>query len=167
VFAAVREVLIASVERHEVQHRIDAALAAPRPTPAELAEYVGAATGDDAERSPATRARDELSAYLAELARDRLTSRANLTLLGRFLFDRRSWGTVECYVALIIFQALGRELDVGDGGALVVHGEIDRERVARIYLALTLRSSAELGAAAQALWERLFAAPLPPLRVLW
>ena len=167
VFDAVRDVIIASVERHEVQHRIDAALPTARPVPAPLEQYTGPLLDRRGEpRELVQLARDELSAYLAELARDRLTPRVNFTLISRFLFDRDRWGSAECYAALVIFEGLASELDVAIEGELVVSGSIDREVIAEVYLAVTDRPEAEVRAAAEKLWERLFKASLPAIEIV-
>ncbi len=167
VFDAVRDVIIASVERHEVQHRIDAALPKPRPVPHLLEEYTGPLLDRRGEQRELVQlARDELSAYLAELARDRLTTRVNLTLISRFMFDRERWGSAECYAALVIFEGLAKELGVEIEGELVHRGSIDRELLADIYLAITDRPEDKLRAAAQALWERLFEASMPAIEIV-
>lgn len=161
VFAAVRDVIIASVERHEVQHRLDGERN-DRPIPQPLHRYVG----DDPTAVGAGLARDELSAYLAELARDELTPRVGLTLVVRFLFDRDRWATPECYAALAIVDGLATELGIVLPGDLVADGEVKREVVAHAYLAITARHPAELRAAARALWERVFRAPLPEISLI-
>ncbi len=166
VFGLARNVIIASVERHEVQHRIDAALPAARRVPGELSALTGPRLDRRGkQRKLVALSRDELSAYLSELARDEATPRVNLTLIARFLFDRERWGTAECYAAVVIFEGLARELGI-DTGPLVDRGAIDRPAVARIYLAATDRPVPELRAAARRLWERLFDARLPPIEIV-
>jgi hypothetical protein len=167
VFASVRNVIIASVERHEVQHRIDAALPEARRVPGELEEYTGPLLDRRGKpRATVSLARDELSAYLAELARDPLTTRVNLTLISRFLFDRERWGSAECYAALVIFEGLAAQAGIELDGELVENGEIDRERVADIYLALSAQRVQDLRNFARTLWERLFDAPLPDIDIV-
>ena len=166
VFGSARDVIIASVERHEVQHRIDAALTRARPVPAELEALTGPRKDRRGqERQLVTLSRDELSAYLAELARDPVTPRVNLTLVARFLFDRERWGTAECYAAVVIFEGLAAELDI-DVSTLVQRGKIDRPQVARIYLAVTDKPVEDLRAASLRLWERLFDTALPPIEIV-
>src|SRR5262249_2565298 len=63
----VRAALVASVQRHEVQHRIDFAREQPMQMPPALETFVGK---PDKQGDPSDRARAELSAYLAEIARD-------------------------------------------------------------------------------------------------
>jgi hypothetical protein len=163
LFIDVRNVLVASIERHEVQHRIDSALATPMPMPAALEELVGpieAVRGR--ENRTAALARDELAAYLCELARDTRTTRVNLSLVSRFLFDQQRWGTVECYAAIVMFDGLAGALGL-DGPSVLRGGGIDRERAAAIYLAMTERPPAELRRAAAVLWSELFGRPLPAI----
>jgi len=167
VFAAALDVLVATVERHEVQHRIDAALPSPRPIPAELEGYVGPAKDRHGKpRKLVELARDELSAYSSAMARDARTTGVHLTLISRFLFDRDRWGSAESYAALVIFDGLARELGVEVDGPLVEHGAVARERIARIYLAATAAPPEQVRAAARRLWERLFAAPLSPMEIV-
>jgi hypothetical protein len=163
-FTAVRDALAASVERHEVQHRLDA-LAARTVMPKALEDSVGPLLdGAGKERRGASRARAELSAYLAELARDPKTTRVGLTMIARFLFDRRAHGTGESYAAVIILDGLAEALEVGDRSPLVVRHQVDRHAAARDYLALSTMPPEKLREAAQKLWEKLFEAPLPDLR---
>ena len=161
-FEALRDALASSVERHEVQHRLDSR--SPLPMPEALAARVGPLVQDGRERPPAARARAELSAYLAELARDDRTGRVGLTMIGRFLFDRRLHGSAECYAALAIFEGLAGALAVPDAAPLIVRRSVDRSAVARLYLALAKEPPARIRDAAKRLWEQLFARPLPELR---
>ncbi len=167
VYGVLRDALGASIARHEVQHRLDLATRGERPMPAALEELVGPAYHDGKERTHALSARDELSAYLAELARDERTTRVNLGRLTRFLFDPRMAGTPECYAALVIVDGLEREVGgarpSAGPAARIFRGKLDREAIAASYLALTQRPATELAAAAEKLWERLFDGPLPPL----
>ena len=167
-YAQLREVLVRSVERHEAQHRIDFSRDDPGFMPKALAMYVGPAENDGKERGHAARARDELSAYLGELARDERTPRVNLSMLARFLFKRRLWGTPECYAALVILEGLAAELTIplGDGEGLLRGDLIDRRALADAYLGMTAREGSELRAAARRLWEKLFEGELPPLTKL-
>lgn len=167
VYAQLREVLVRSVERHEVQHRVDFARDDPGFMPKALARYVGPAERNGEERRHAALARDELSAYLGELARDEQTPRVNLSMLSRFLFKRRMWGTPECYAALVILEGLAAELTIpiANGAGLLQGGQIDRDALATVYLAITAREGSELRAAARRLWEKLFEGELPGLKL--
>ncbi len=164
-FVALREALASSIERHEVQHRLDA-LGPPQPMPRALEALVGPldAGGDD--RSGAASAQAELSAYLAELARDARTPRVGLSLVARFLFDRRMHGAPESYAALVIVEGLADGLGVRVGTPLLTAGTIDRRAVAVVWEALVALPPERLREAARQLWERLFAAPLPELRLV-
>lgn len=165
-FEALRSVLAAAIERHEVQHRLDFARAFPPPMPQALEVYVGPARGPEGEeRRFAAQARDELSAYLAELARDDRTVRVGLTLLSRFLFDKGMWGSAESYAALVVFEGLAHLRGLGDV-RLLREGTVDRAALARLYLSLTDLPPETLRADARRLWEALFGEPLPPLRAV-
>ena len=164
-FVALRDALAASVERHEVQHRLDA-LGPPPPLPKALEALVGPLEDAGRERRDAVAARAELSAYLAELARDARTPRVGLTLIARFLFDRRMHGAPECYAALVLLEGLADGLGVRVAHPLVAAGAIDRHAVAEVWGALVALPPERLRAAARTLWEALFAAPLPDLRLV-
>lgn len=162
VLLAVRDEIVATVTRHEVQHRVDFARDRSLRLPRQLAARVGPLTGPKGvERAFAVRARDELSAYLGEIGRDVRTTRLNLTLVSRFVFDRDFWWTAECYAALVILEALARELDLEFPRPATKPDWIDRRRLTDVYLALTEVPPEELRAAARRAWERLFAAELP------
>lgn len=165
-YAKLRDVLVDSVERHEVQHRLDFTLAEGLPMPRALETYVGPAPpqGGEAFRF-AAQARAELSAYLAELSRDPRTTRVNLTMIARFLFKRRLAGIAESYAALVIFEGLAAELAIPAQRPFVQGRRIQRDAVADVYLALTALPSADLRAAAARLWEKLFHARLPELHL--
>jgi len=160
-FDAARAVLIRSVERHEVQHRIDNTHADPLPMPAALEEFVGPLTGPGGKANEsATHARAELSAYLSELARDPDTAGVATTILVQFAIAPPHWGTSECYAALVILEELAKELDLPGREPLVAAHAVERGRVTATYIALTNVPRAQLRDAARRLWERMFARPL-------
>lgn len=164
VFAALRDPLLASIERHEIQHWVDEHGPDEHPYPDALRELIGDARDRDGRpRALAEQSRAELSAYLAELARDRVTGRLGLALLVGFLVDERMSGTAECYAALIILTELARELGVPAPGALIRNRRVDRERAIELYLRLAAASPEALRAASRRAWERLFERSLPAL----
>jgi hypothetical protein len=162
-FEALRDALADSVERHEVQHRLDA-MAPPRPLPAVLEARVGPLTEDGKERWVATASRAELSAYLGELARDARTPRVGLSLIARFLFDADLHGTPESYAALTILEGLGQALGIDGAGAMLRAGKIDRRAASVVWTGLVAAPPERLRDEAGKLWGRLFGAPLPELR---
>lgn len=163
-YATVRDALVDSVERHEVQHRLDYGREGGLPMPPALAAYVGPAGEGESEAFRfAAQARAELSAYLAELARDTRSTRSNLTMIARFLFNPRLQGIAECYAALVIVDGLATELAIPKRGPLVRGGHVDRVVVSELYLALTARPPDELRAAAARRWRALFSADLPTI----
>jgi hypothetical protein len=161
-FASLRDTLGGSVERHEVQHRLDALASEPPRMPEALEARVGALMEDGKERRLAASARAELSAYLAELARDARTPKLGLTMIARFLFDQRLHGTGESYAALTILEGLADRLAVP--GKVLVNHKIDRHAVAGVWLALVALPPERLREEARKLWEALFGVPLPELR---
>ncbi|APR87410.1 hypothetical protein A7982_12759 [Minicystis rosea] len=161
-FTMLRDALAASVERHEVQHRLDARRSEVMPKA--LADRVGPLRQNGRERRHAVTARAELSAYLSELARDPRTVRVGLSAVARFLFDRHLHGSPECYAALVILEGVADALGVPRDAPLVTSGKVDRSAVSRLYLGLAAQPPERLRAAAKRLWEDLFAAPLADLR---
>ncbi|HVY46764.1 MAG TPA: hypothetical protein VHB21_12845, partial [Minicystis sp.] len=164
VFAAVRREIAASIARHEVQHRLDYARPEPLRMPHALEELTGPVEQRGVERRPVARARAEMSAYLAQLARDERTTRVDLTLVFRFLFDDSLAGTPESYAAVAIAEALSEELGAALDGPLVDRGRIVRDRAARIWRRLVDAPQGAIRAGARRAWERAFGEPLPPLR---
>jgi hypothetical protein len=164
VLSLARKLLATSVARHEVQHRADFSRSSVRKTPPALIEFVGMEVSEDgAENKFATQTKDELSAYLGELGRDEITTKVNLTLLSRFLFNRDLWGGAETYVSLVIFQEVGKELGLVVP-PLLENGRIEREKVSSLYLQITDKSPQEIREAAKRAWEKQFGEPLPEMK---
>jgi hypothetical protein len=134
--------------------------------PKSLEARVGPLADGGKERRAAATARAELSAYLAELARDAQSPRVGLTLVARFLFDRRMHGAPESYAALSILEGLADALGVRPAAPLLAGGSIDRRAVSGVWTALVALPPDRLRDAAKKLWESLFSAPLPDLRKL-
>ncbi|MEM7608720.1 MAG: hypothetical protein AAF411_25485 [Myxococcota bacterium] len=148
-----------SVERHEVQHRIDYASDTLERLPPELEALTGALRIEGFDNTRAQRSLAELSAYLAELGASPALSRTRLSLLSRHLYDQSGWGRAECYATLVIFDLLARHLEL-DHGPFVVRRRIDREAIADIHLRVLQRTGAELSAAANAAWSEAFGRPV-------
>jgi hypothetical protein len=155
-----------SVERHEAQHRLDLSDLYRLPMPPALARYVGELPeGFEGKPGLASHALAETSAYLSELARDPLTKRVNLTLLATYLLNTRGWGMAESYAALVIMQGLCEELSI-EHEEFVVRRRIQRDAVAKAYLAMVEVDREKLGKAATDLWQRFFAMSLPELELV-
>ncbi|MFO0658741.1 MAG: hypothetical protein U0165_02755 [Polyangiaceae bacterium] len=160
VFVRLRDRLADTVERHEVQHRIDYSRGFT-PIPSALAELLGIQNPLDApEGGMGARSRDEMSAHLAELTRDDPDVALDILLLSRFLMDRNQWGTPYHVASLLIFQEMARELSIETGGPLVVRGKLQRERVAKLTLALATAPPGQIANAARATWAKLYGEPL-------
>ena len=155
-FAGARHTLVGTVERHEVQHRLDNSHPNPLPMPAALAAFVGK---PDSDREHISHPLAELSAYLAELARDSTSIGVSLAILVQFLVDPVNWNSAECYAGLVILEELAVELGL-DRPLLVVDYEINRDAVVDLFIAITDRPGADLSASARRLWEKMFDRPL-------
>jgi len=160
-YALLEGAYLESVERHEVQHRLDYDQE-DRSLPARLEELAGPLEVHDIENTRAKSANAEFSAYLAELARGPEVVKTNLALLSRFLFDRSHWGRAESYSALVIFEAMAHELGV-EPESMLEGGSIQRDAVARSYLAMRANPASELSRAAAAAWQGAYGRSLPPL----
>ena len=162
-FATLHEAVASSVERHEAQHRLDLALGEAFVVPSELRTVTG--TGEEEHPPWVRRAALELSAYLAEIARDDRSVGTNLALDARFALDAEQWGTPESYAILVMLEVLGEEAAVAREPMTPGH-VIRRGRVAERTIALLDLPRESLRAAAGRAWERLFERPLPPLEVV-
>lgn len=160
-FAKVMAPLVESVERHEVQHRVDYEYKKDGFVPAAVRTLYGLEDPDDIPSANAKRVATELSAYVAELAYDGRTTYLNLTLLSRLLFQKTMWGTAESQVALILFQDLPQRVGLEAPGRLTYRGRVDREKLAEIYLGLLKVDRNKIREAARALWEEQYGRPLP------
>ncbi len=161
-FAAARDQLIASIELHEVQHRLDNLHPDSLPMPPELAALVGAAPSENGDLRPPLA---ELSAYLATLARRPDTIGVDLAILTQYLILEDHWNSAEFFAALVILEQLATSLGLEQRDLIADH-EVDRAAVVDTFLALTDRPPAELGDAARRLWQRLFGRPLETLRTI-
>jgi hypothetical protein len=165
-FVSARGRLVASIERHEVQHRLDFMRSEPLGMPAALERWVGPLEANGRERRGAERARSEMSAYLAQLARDEGTTKADTILALRFLLDQKMQGIPECYAALAILEGLADELAIPIDGPLVENGNISRQRAALLILAVLDKPAEAIRAASKRVWEKSFRSELAPLRRL-
>lgn len=155
------EAFVASVERHEVQHRLDYAQGTLEAMPEPLGRLVGELEVGGHENRLARRSLAELSAYLSELARGPDIVETNLALFAQHLLDRRGWGSPESYAAIIVFEGIARHLGIGHSPLL--SGSVDRAAVADLFVAMREREARQISDAARALWRELFGRPLPEL----
>lgn len=164
VFYAVRDHFARSVEAHEAQHRLDYARGMIG-LPERLAKLMGAEnTMDLAEGGLFARTRDELSAYLAEIAFDKSMPMLELMLLSRFAFDAEQWGGAYCYAALAAIDALGRELGLPDV-QLIGNRSVQREELTERFMAISQKPAEDIRAAARKAWASYYGAQLAELKV--
>jgi hypothetical protein len=139
-FGKIRELAIAAIEHHEIQHQIDAAAGLRGLDGLEPAEAV---------------ARRELSAYLAEVARNRPGTRLAVIKLAGFALSP-SAARLEREVASSILANLAAAL----GGSADSHGA---EALSVATALILLRDREQISGAAGALWADHFGAPLAEL----
>lgn len=159
-FDAVLAAFVASVARHEVQHRIDYQDDRMVHVPAALAELTGETESEDRVNRRAERANAELSAYLSQIARSPEQARTSLLHVASFVMDRNAWSRPEAYAALVVLESLANAAGV-EHGPLVVARRVVRGEIAAIYGALRGRS--DLSALASRAWTALYGAPLAEL----
>lgn len=147
-FAEARELAIAAVEHHELQHRID--LGRERAAPAALAAQPSSIA------APVT---SEASAYLAQIARHPAGARLSVVQLGGFVLG--SAPAVERRVAEAILVALAGEL-----GVPVDPAPRPPEAMGAALSALLAMDGRSLAGAAAAVWAAWFGGPLETLTPL-
>jgi hypothetical protein len=159
VVARVTDVLMGSIARHEAQHGLDDDRDVELPMPVAIAAMAGS-TGRRAESG-----RNELSAYLSEIASDDELARLDVVLLSRFAFDSGAWGYAEGDVAAVLLVEMARAVGVDVGDApLIVGGEYDRARLSKAFIAVVSKPTAEVQVAARKAYEALFGEKLNVLR---
>lgn len=155
-YLAIRDAIADSVERHEVQHRLDLKsdnLDEPLPIP----ECVGALLPDPQAVDLRETVRSELSGYLAQVAREDHVPKTVFTLLLRFLINPRMRASTEGVVAKIVAAELAKEQN------LPVRDLTSESGIALAYRDLTSTPPHELRQAASRAWARLFERDLPKL----
>lgn len=150
------QLIVASVRRHEAQHRLDQERGLAHPEA--LVRLLG-----DAGSPLAVRVRFELSAYLSQLAADVWTPQLTLWNLARHGFRRGTVHGAEAVVSVVVAEALARQLHLPVRGSALRGGTIDRDRLAALMVALGERTTVELRSAAAAAWRELYGAPLARL----
>lgn len=151
----------ATVRRHEAEHGFDA----DRPAPLRYPPALEAETGDVDDRNGEPRwlvlhARNELSAWLSQIANDPTIPALVTWDLAGHAFSRPRWGTPESYVAVVVLEGLARHLGGGDHAPVIHDGAIDRDRLAAVTTPIARASNTALRAAASALWTELYGEPL-------
>lgn len=147
-FERIRDAHAGSVERHEVQHRIDFRRDL-RTMPPSVKLLL--AVRDELALAPTSlpaRVRDEHSAYLANVATSAYPH-TDLVLLSRFVFDKANWGDVYCYTSLTVLTDLATHLDLALAQPLVEHRTIHRERASDLLQRILARPSDEIRDAAR------------------
>jgi len=156
-FARFRDAYTLSIERHEVQHRLDYSRGFS-PLPAVLASLLNVEDRLDLpEASPAANARAELSSYLAQLAQGGAPL-LDLVLISRLALSRLTLGEAHSYAAVGALLSVGREFGI-DPDAYLARG-IRRRDVAELMTRIGDRSPTEISHAATKAYVQCFGAPL-------
>ncbi len=153
-----RKLVLASVRHHEAQHAHEQE---KQPAyPEELGKLVGPLASGGRGNPKAARARNELSAYISQIASDMWLPQAALWNLSRHAFQSSRRGSPESYAAVLVLEGLARQLDIKSPGPAFHNGEIDRDRLADLVVPLASKPTIELRSAAARLWAELFDEPL-------
>jgi len=156
---AIRAAFADSVERHEAQHRLDAVSPIPMPAPVEALVRGEGRDADDLRDV----VKNELSAYVAQIARETRTPCTTATLLARFAANPKTRGSTESAAAVIAVDALARELGGREGAPLVERARLDEARLVRAHATIAAAPPEAINGAARRAWARLFGRPLAPL----
>jgi hypothetical protein len=156
--ARVTKLLVASVRHHEAQHGYEHGHDLAMPDL--LAARVGPLRDGATVNVRAARARNELSAYLSQIASDMWLPQTTLWSLARHTFAVGRIHAPETIAAVIILEGLARRR-----GATIAHTSleplrVDRDRLAALVPELAELPSIELRTLAAELWEELFGTPL-------
>lgn len=158
-YSVLRDAFADSVERHEAQHRLDAIRGLEMPSQVErLVRGSGALAANVRDG-----VKNELSAYVAQIARDDRLARTTFTLLVRFLVNPKTRSSTESYAAIVATEERAQELGATDVGSLVLRGRLDEDRLARAHRAITAVPPAKLADAVRHVWKRLFGRDLAAL----
>jgi hypothetical protein len=161
-YTVLRDAFADSVERHEVQHRLDLLRPLPLPGAVETLVRGNGRVADDLRDA----VKNELSGYIAQIARDERTPRTTLTMLVRFLVNPRTRSSTEGFVAVIAAEELAAELGIRGVAPITAHGRLDEARLARAHRELTSVPPSMLAAAARKVWSRLFERELDTLSLI-
>ena len=153
-----RDIVTASVRRHEAQHGFDDDRDVPLPVPAPLAALLGPGTGRPGDLIDS--ARTELSARLSEIANDPRTPKTSYLATASFALARPSWGHPESYAAVVITEGIARHLSAPAASPVIHDHEIHRARMATLVRAILAASPADVRAAARATYRDLFGVEL-------
>lgn len=161
-YSALRDAFADSVERHEAQHRLDAMMRL-RMSPAVRAVVHGDGAAVATTRNGVN---NELSAYLAQIARDPKMPRTTFSLLVRFVVNPRTRVSSEGIAGVLATEALARELGAADTTPLVVDRRLDEERLVRAHRIITEAKPEAVAMAARHAWATFFGRELPALDAL-
>ncbi len=159
IHSRVRELVSATVRRHEAQHGFDFDRETELHYPQPLVDLLGPPHDNEGNPIAIVRAaRAELSGYLSQILNDPATPQSTLWHLGQQVFTRDRWGTGEFYAGLVVLQGLAKQLGADVSGR-TFHRGLDRERLAKLELVVANASDAKLREAAKALWTELYGEP--------
>ncbi|NVB80414.1 MAG: hypothetical protein HOV81_18625 [Kofleriaceae bacterium] len=154
--AALRQLVTATVRRHEARHGVDLERDRPLRYPRALEQIAGK------HDLSTTRTELELAAYVSQIANDPATPQLALWNLVSHAFNRDRWGSAESYAAVVVIQGLARQLGIEVAPA-VKQGQLDRGKLLGPAHQLAAQGSEKLRMAARQLWIELYGEPMLPI----
>lgn len=158
VAQAARDALTHAVELHEVQHQLDYRRKPDLPDSFR-------ALSERLNKRLVWSSMYETSAHLAQLARAPGSAR---TILGDIVSNTFTGDCAgaDCLATLVILEELGAELGHATPRELTAESAYTIAAVAELYVDIAQHPAADVAAAAQRAWERIFGEPLAPVRLV-
>jgi hypothetical protein len=155
---AARDALTHAVELHEVQHQLDYRRKPDLPDSFR-------ALSERLNKRLVWSSMYETSAHLAQLARAPGSAR---TILGDIVSNTFTGDCAgaDCLATLVILEELGAELGHATPRELTAERAYTIAAVAELYTDIAQHPAADVSAAAQRAWERIFGEPLAPVRLV-
>jgi hypothetical protein len=155
---AARDALTCSVELHEVQHQLDYRRKPDLPDSFR-------ALSERLDKRLVWSSMFETSAHLAQLARAPGSAR---TILGDIVSNTFTGDCsgADCLATLVILEEIGAELGHATPRELTAENVYTIAAVAELYVDIAQHPAADVSAAAQRAWERIFDEPLAAVRLV-
>ncbi len=147
-------VVTTGVRHHEAQHAFDAERDDPLSIP--LALRINRAVVTD---PFVRRTNGELSAYVSQIASERIAPQLALWNLASHAFNHHHEGSPEAIAGAVVIEALAKRFGVVPTRQLYTRGRLDREQLAALALPLTGVPDDQLREAARTVWSQLYGEP--------
>ncbi len=164
IVTRVRDLVTATVRRHEAQHGLDEERDTELRYPEALRSMLGPEHDDEGNPIAIVRAtRPELSAYVSQIANDPSTTQLTMWKIFSEVFDRNAWGEAHSYAAITVLEGLARHLGAPALEGPRFHHGLDRNRLVPAIKQVLAASPDAIRKAAAELWVELYGEPLVPI----